>query len=337
MAPQNIDLRVFERDFKEALEEQRATGLSTLARLGEAQALLQAFLQHESRRVESKLGADHPRSRSLKVAVDDNFAQIEALSAELEISRIRVPAVDEGDALVHGRVRETGGRGLPGLTVCLVDRAHEALAAIDPATTDRSGYYSIAVRVGAGRDTNLARSSRIFLAVFTAGGKLLHRGKQALELAKGARLQIEVTLDRGVVFEPSEGDLQKAKKEREKPPVRQPPVRRTPPSPTASAPTRGMAEPAAADPAGSDPSSAAAGGVSVALDALEARDDFAAIGASRAKLEARLTEAEVGSERDLDRFIQQEERQVRDALRLPNLVGARVFMEAVKEILEEQR
>lgn len=309
MARQDQGLAEFESEFRQALEQQAATELDSLAQLGEVQALFHVFLEHESQRLEGKLGAEHPRSLELKTALEDNFGRIRAVDGEREIGRIRVPEVAEGDALVHGRVKEAGGSGVPGLTVCLVDQANNALAGIDPGTTDRSGYYSIAVPLTAGRYQNQARRPQIFLAVFAAAGRLLHRGKQPLELAKGARLQIEVTLARQAVLATGKDDSRKPeKKRRETPaaaPVRKTPVRKAPGPHTAI------------------------------LEPLSNDRGFAEIGASVRKLENRFGSMGLDTPRAVAGLLDRADREVRDDLRLPNLKSARAFKRILAKVLKK--
>ena len=238
------------------------------------------------------------RATALEDRLSDQHRVLTELEVEGERARIVVAGVPEGTAVIDGRITNVAGRGLAGLTVDLSDRAGEPIAGIDPVVTDENGFYTLQIGT---LDDSQARRRAAHLTVRAVDDRIVHRSARPVTPEVGRRLCRSVRLSRA--------DLRRR-------PVRRPrrvPPPSTTPAPTSRTPTRG---------------------VSAALDALEARDDFAAIGASRAKLDARLAEAGVRTRRDLTRFVRQEAREVRDQLGLRNLPSARAFIGAINELLE---
>ena len=172
--------------------------------LGETQIALHSLLRQEAVRQRSRGRED--RALALEARAASSVAVIGRLETERQRLRIVVPEVPEGGALIHGRVRDPSGRGLPGLTVCLLDSRNQALPGIPSPTTDENGYYAIILsppdRPDPGRPEKRrpdqgrpGQGSRATLAVFSASGRLLHREKQPLDLDPGSRHVVDVTLD----------------------------------------------------------------------------------------------------------------------------------------------
>jgi len=182
--------------FENALGELK---LERLAALGEAigvQVAMQSLLQHEAQRIESKLGPQHPRTQRLKAGVQSNLQLALTLEVERQLVRIDVPEVAEEGALVHGRIVDEDDLGIEGLTVCLVDRSGESARETGESKSDGSGYFAIALHPETVDRLIKRYPDEIFLAVFTARRRLLHRQPKPLSLARGARLLVKVQLSR---------------------------------------------------------------------------------------------------------------------------------------------
>jgi len=160
-----------------------------LRRLGETQVGLHSMLRQEAVRQRGRGRED--RARALEARAASSLAVIERLEAERQRLRIVVPEVSEQGIRIDGRVRDPAGRGLPGLTLCLVDARNEALPGVPSPATDASGYYAFVLSPPDRTEQKL----RAYLAVFSPKGRLLHREKQPLPLAAGTRLSVDVTLD----------------------------------------------------------------------------------------------------------------------------------------------
>ncbi|MEE8524566.1 MAG: hypothetical protein V3T72_11595 [Thermoanaerobaculia bacterium] len=169
-----------------------------LAALDEARKFqigLRACLQQEARRIDFKYGPEHPRARRLAARLDANLEAVQALEVEGEIARIVVPEVGAQEALVHGRVVDPRSRGIAGLVACLTDSRGQPLPNLPSATADASGYYALALDEAAFEILASYRAGA-FLAVFGGDGKPVYRSKQSLAIEPGARLVVEVALNR---------------------------------------------------------------------------------------------------------------------------------------------
>ncbi len=161
------------------LRQLKSERLAALSNRVDTQVAMQAFFQHEARRLEKKLGAQHPRVRQMKSRLKSN----------LQIIREA--------ALVHGRIADDDGRGIEGLTVCLMDQSGNPIRGASEAVTDASGYFALALEPETVDGLNAAAPrAGIFLGVFTKGRRLVYQQPDPLTLARSARLLVKISLKR---------------------------------------------------------------------------------------------------------------------------------------------
>src|SRR5262245_2129885 len=106
------------------------------------QVAMQAFLHHEARRLEKKLGAQRPRVRQMKSRLKSNLQVINSLEVERQLARIEAPQVEGEAALIHGRIEDEDGLGIEGLTIRLIDQSGSPIRGATEVVTDASGYFA---------------------------------------------------------------------------------------------------------------------------------------------------------------------------------------------------
>lgn len=197
------------KDPAQCAGEQFSADLTRLANLrgeilGSSEQLeiaTRAILQHETKRIEAKLGPDHPRTLRLNARLEAGVAVAQALEVERQVYRVAVPQVSEEGALVHGRTVDAQGRGIRGLLACLIDANGTPIREVSDATTDESGYFAHPLDPQLLERLRKQYEKGVFLGVFTTGGRLVHRSRKPLALEPAARLFTEITLDRTAVSE----------------------------------------------------------------------------------------------------------------------------------------
>jgi hypothetical protein len=183
-------------ELSRGLDELRDLGVSALSESRDVQTALQSLLQHEARRIERKLGRQHPRCQRLAVRLKANLELINGLEVERQVRQVKVPDVAGDAALVHGRVMDENGRGIAGLVVCLVDGRCTPIREAEGATTDATGYYAITLNRPVSASVSRQQAAGVFLGVFTARGRLVHRELKALPVVAGVRLVVNLRLKR---------------------------------------------------------------------------------------------------------------------------------------------
>ena len=141
----------------------------------EVQAINQSLLQREARRLQRRLGADHPRAEAIASRLDRNRDLVRDLGAEAVIARIKVPRVDEKDVLVYGRVTDERLYGIGGLLVSFTDEDGKPLRAFGRAETDVNGAFSLTIGAADNGETPNETKTPLFLGVFSPAATCCRR------------------------------------------------------------------------------------------------------------------------------------------------------------------
>ncbi len=201
MMDDNEKLAGFTGPLEELFTGLRDGRLEALSEVQEIQVMGRVLLQNEAARMDRKLGKNHPRTRSLRTSLEQNLGSISDLGIELETSSISPPGVEERQTLVHGRVVDENGRGVPGLFVSVADEGGRILHFLGRSQTDAFGYYALVIDPDALRRESRAVESGVFVTVGTGQDELIHRKFEPLEISEGERKIVEeVVLDREVLM-----------------------------------------------------------------------------------------------------------------------------------------
>ncbi|MGH9906812.1 MAG: carboxypeptidase-like regulatory domain-containing protein [Pyrinomonadaceae bacterium] len=189
-----------QEEFSKNLDQLKTSRTDGLRETGDLRAIMHTLLQHEARRIGSKLGERHPRTQQLNAQLKPNLEIINTLAVERELYQVEVPDVAEDAALVHGRVVDENGRGISFLVVGLLDEDGTPMRGVAESTTDTTGYYAIILGPDVTGRLCKPDEGAVFLAVFTGEGRLLFRHPKPLALTKGVRLVVGVSLIRSELF-----------------------------------------------------------------------------------------------------------------------------------------
>lgn len=174
-------------------EKGRAKGLKKLQTL---QTVKYRAQTKEHRRLQTKLGAQHPRVQRLAARIQYSEGLAKDLAVEIDKSAIDVPAVEEKSWMVHGRVMDTERSGLPGLTVGIFDADDQWLRQFGYVCTDERGYFAIVYTPEKDVEGKTKREIQYFLHVIGPDARLLHKDPDPLRLTVGQVEYREIFLDR---------------------------------------------------------------------------------------------------------------------------------------------
>ena len=181
-------------EFQNSLGQLRTERLAILGEVASVHVTLQSLLQHETRRIESKLGPQHPRTQQLKVGLRSNGQLVGTLELERQLMRIDVPELPDQGTLVHGRIVDEGGLGIDRLTVCLVEQSGAPALDTRESTSDASGYFAIPLKPETVDRLNKQHPEGVFLAVLNPRRRPVHQEPRPLAPARGARLLLTIRL-----------------------------------------------------------------------------------------------------------------------------------------------
>lgn len=182
--------------FQSALGDLQLQQRAGTEQIEAAQVSMLSLLQHETLRIETRLGSQHPRTLQLKSRLQSSLQTITTLQVERQIASIQVPEVTENGALVHGRIVDEDGLGIDSLLVSLVDQSGAPTHDSAEPITAASGYFAIPIDPAAVDRFSKQQQKGAFLAVFTPRRRLVHQEPKPLALSPGAKLFVEVQLTR---------------------------------------------------------------------------------------------------------------------------------------------
>ncbi len=180
----------------EAFNEAGSANINTLQQIRDVQVIMGSLLQHETKRLEKKLGKENPRVQQVQASIKRNQTITRDLEAELEIAKIRVPEIDPEDSLIHGRVVDENRRGWLGLVVYLADVRGNIVHVLGKAQTDISGYYALPIQAETLKRVAESIKEGVLVVVCNSKGELIYRHKDPVILVGGDRHLVEIVLKR---------------------------------------------------------------------------------------------------------------------------------------------
>lgn len=164
------------------LEDQRSDNLKRTQLL---QTNKDNALKKEQTRLQKKYGVDHPRVIKINTRLDYNKAAIPEVKAEIERAEVKIPEFDPDTWMVHGRVMDSNGKALEGLTVSLSDKNNNSIPQLGHTCTDKRGYYALRYSVKEGQAPAFGENDNLYLTVTEPAHKLLHREIEPLQVSIG--------------------------------------------------------------------------------------------------------------------------------------------------------
>ena len=179
-------------EIKDAVEEE---SLALLGRFRDVRALRQALVQQEIVRLKTRYGEDHPRVAELTDALKRNSDILPGFEVELEVSKIKVPATAEKDALIHGRITDEKMTAREGLIAALTDKEGKSLG-VEDIKADASGYFAFVLKPEI-RKALEEKKKEIYLTVSDQAGRVLYRKPDPLKPEEGGEIRESIVLKTG--------------------------------------------------------------------------------------------------------------------------------------------
>lgn len=178
------------------LDQSRAAGLGELADINEAR--LHA-LGRDYKRLEEKLGAEHPRVVALSRSIELGGAVVAELRIEQATAAVTPPGVDEKSWALHGRVLDARRRPQKGLTIGLY-QGDVLVKEFGVAATDGNGYFALKASPGPE-----SRQQHLSIRVLR-DGRVIHIDDREVVIQPGSSEFREIVLgDDTIVATPPEG------------------------------------------------------------------------------------------------------------------------------------
>jgi hypothetical protein len=182
-------------EFQKGMSELKVQRFAALDSAVDIHAAFQSLLLNEVQRIERKFGRVHVRSKQITDRLGSNAEIFRALEVEKQLTRIELPEIAAGGALIYGRVVDQDGLGIDRLLIYLADQSGGRID-IDDAATDASGFFSIALDSEQAARAGKVYPNAAFLIVASLKRRPIYRHSKPVTLAPGTQHQLLVRLNR---------------------------------------------------------------------------------------------------------------------------------------------
>jgi len=192
--------------FNEGLNSLFDLRVSELSQFRNLRGVARVAMQAELARAEDAYGPNDPRTLNLKSRLEVNKNVLRAIEVETDLVAAKpVSPPGEGELLIEGRVADSKGRGAPSLVGALTDANRQRIRAVEPATTDRSGYFALRLAEPVLAKLREAYKEGVYLAVYTQKNVLANWREKPITLDAKEVPFIEVTLEPEITRPPRTG------------------------------------------------------------------------------------------------------------------------------------
>jgi hypothetical protein len=207
--------------------EENGTGLTEAANEREEvlrgfkdiQVMTRSLMQLEAKRLNRRLGKDHPRTREIKARLNRQLDIINKLEVGRQISKIVPPKAGEGKVLIHGRVTDHKLRGVSNLSVKFTDGKGTPYSETITSASDDSGYYSFVLDDNTVGELQRVGRGKVYVTVTDAEGKLIYRNPEPVAFVTGKTISRDLILSK--VYLPGHlPDVKPPTRKKPKPPRR---------------------------------------------------------------------------------------------------------------------
>lgn len=175
IATDNVDFTI------DQMDTQRRAGLDELKTFQQAK---QNILVKEKARLAGKLGEDHPKVTAIGVKIRDIENRTKEADVLITEANTEVRLVDEKTWMVHGKVVDKGGIGMPGLTAALYDEKGTWQKETGYACTDKQGYFAIRYTPDPKTQTAATTGKNLYLYI-SKNHKILYKDAAPLVVTPG--------------------------------------------------------------------------------------------------------------------------------------------------------
>ncbi len=174
----------------EQLDEQRLAGLKELQ---DTQLVKEEVLQREKKRLETKHGETHPEVKNAENRLRYNKEMFVGLKKEIERASVKTESINKTSWRVHGRVFDSGGNPVKGVTVFLSDRNKKWIEILGSSCTNELGYYALTAdeKIIA----RVAKDQPLFLSVSDKNKKLLYMATEPVMAVAGIIVYQDIYLN----------------------------------------------------------------------------------------------------------------------------------------------
>ena len=212
------------QSLEEAFQALDVGGQDFIHAMREIQNVQQALLHHETERLRETFGSDDPRVEQYQESIRLNRQHIEELEYQFQVANIKVPSVENGSALLHGRVVDEAHRGHPGLAIVMESEDGKLLRTYGTAKTDTTGYYALSLSAEVVSKHAEGKLDLAYVAVHDRKGNALYRAFEPFSIQASERQALDIVIPRsdlGITHTPPTTSKKPPPQDKESPPQKE--------------------------------------------------------------------------------------------------------------------
>ncbi len=194
--PIDPETQVLQTQTSASFAEISSAEINVATGLIQTDAEVRALVQHEFTRLATQAGDQDPRVAAFQAHLDTRLVDTAGLSVNADFATLEVPDVEKEGMLIHGRVTDSGERGISAVLVCLINSSGAIIAGVEPRTTESSGYYAFGLSSEDVKRLVETELSGAHVSFFTLRGSPIFTTKTSLPFAAGKTEIVNLHLDR---------------------------------------------------------------------------------------------------------------------------------------------
>lgn len=182
------------RDFEQAMKDLLGDQAEDLELLKDIPNIQHALVQHEVRRLDRKLGRDHPRVKNLRSNLAHNTDVVRSFSPDVEKDPEEETPVPSDDSIIMGRLVDEKNIAMVGMTVDIEDESGRKIPNIGGVRTDDAGNFFLRIDPENADKVKSQVGGTGYLTVRDHKGKVVHQDAAPLRPNRGGQMSMNVSV-----------------------------------------------------------------------------------------------------------------------------------------------
>lgn len=181
-------------DFEKAMKDLLGDHAEDLELLKDIPNIQHALVQHEVKRLDRKLGRDHPRVKNLRSSLAHNADVVRSFSPDVEKEPEEEPDVGSDDSIIMGRLVDEKNIAMVGMTVDIEDESGRKIPNIGGVKTDDAGNFILRIDPQNAEKVKNQVGGTGYVTVRDHTGKVVHQDAAPLRPDKGGQMSMNVSV-----------------------------------------------------------------------------------------------------------------------------------------------
>lgn len=181
-------------DFEKAMNDLLGDHAEDLELLKDIPTIQHALVQHEVKRLDRKLGRDHPRVKNLRSTLAHNADVVRSFSPDVEKEPEEEPDVGSDDSIIMGRLVDEKNIAMVGMTVDIEDESGRKIPNIGGVKTDDAGNFILRIDPQNAEKVKNQVGGTGYVTVRDHTGKVVHQDAAPLRPDKGGQMSMNVSV-----------------------------------------------------------------------------------------------------------------------------------------------